>query len=99
MTNFIKSATVFILAAWMAAMFPGSAVSQAEPAKEKDEKLPVMSENAPLEVEIWGGIRDLYKIAVPMPIGEGGLSAEVQGIESQDFKLSSLFEVIDPKSY
>lgn len=99
MTNYIKIATALILAAWTAALLPGSAVSQAEAKKEKDEKLPGMSENAPLEVEIWGGIRDLYKIAVPMPLGDGKLAAEVQSIESQDFKLSSFFDVLDPKSY
>ena len=64
-----------------------------------EERLPFISENAPLEVEIWGGIRDLYKIAVPKPLGNTGLSNDVQDIQSQDFKLSSLFEVLDPKSY
>jgi TolB protein len=67
--------------------------------KDSEEALPVMSENAPLEVEIWGGIRDLYKIAVPLPLGDRGLANEIQQIEAQDFKLSSMFEVLSPKSY
>ncbi|MCP4606672.1 MAG: protein TolB [Proteobacteria bacterium] len=66
---------------------------------DSEEKLPAVSENAPLEVELWGGIRDLYKIAVPMPLGDRASASEVQKIQSQDLKLSSLFEVLAPKSY
>ena len=80
-------------------VLPEDATSKNGDDGEKEEKLPQMSENAPLEIEIWGGIRDLYKIAVPTPIGTGGLAKEVQSVASQDFKLSSLFEVLDPKSY
>ncbi len=66
---------------------------------DEEERLPVMSENKPLEVELWGGIRDLYKIAVPMPFGKSEAASDVQAIQMSDFKLSSLFEVIAPKSY
>ena len=99
MTNLLKSATVFGMAALLAGLLPGQAVSQAQEEKKDEEKLPQMSENAPLEVEIWGGIRDLYKIAVPTPLGDSALATEVQDIESQDLKVSSLFDVLDPKSY
>lgn len=89
-------AVAFVLASM--SLFPTHATSQKKE-KEEEERLPVMSENAPLEVEIWGGIRDLYKIAVPTPLGNSALAKEVQAIESQDLKISSLFEVLDPKSY
>lgn len=89
-----------ILLALSIALLPTPAVSQkSDDAKAKEERLPLLTENAPLEVEIWGGIRDLYKIAVPRPLGGGALAGEVQSIASEDLKLSSLFEVLDPKSY
>ncbi len=82
------------------ALLPIRATSQKKAEDgDEEERLPLISENAPLEVEIWGGIRDLYKIAVPKPLGSDSLAKDVQEIESQDFKLSSLFEVLDPKSY
>ncbi|MBN2716834.1 MAG: PD40 domain-containing protein, partial [Deltaproteobacteria bacterium] len=67
--------------------------------KDKEEALPVMSENAPLEVEIWGGIRDLYSIAVPKPLGTANVAAEVKDIQENDFTLSSLFKVLDSRSF
>ena len=91
----ILSLTAILLAA--IAILPPAAVSEKNGVEE--EKLPQMSENAPLEIEIWGGIRDLYKIAVPRPIGNGPLASEVQAIASQDLKISSLFEVLDSKSF
>ncbi len=93
----IMALTAIVIGA--VAALPHEAVSQKENQKAKDEKLPTMSENTPLEIEIWGGIRDLYKIAVPRPLGGGGVAGEIQSIVSQDLKLSSLFEVLDPKSY
>ncbi len=81
-------------------VLPGMASSKkGKRDKGSDEPLPVMADNAPLEVELWGGIRDLYKIAVPKPLGHATASREVQSIQSNDFKLSSLFEVLSEKSY
>jgi TolB protein len=99
MTKILTPTAVCVLALSTAVLVSGSSVSNAEDTVQEEENLPTMSENAPLEVEIWGGIRDLYKIAVPMPFGDSAAAAEVQRIESSDFKLSSLFEVLDPKSY
>ena len=67
--------------------------------KKTDEPLPAMDDNKPLEVEVWGGIRDLYKIAVPRPLGNSAVANEIQSVLSNDFKLSSLFQVLDPKSF
>lgn len=80
---------------------PTQGESQGKPAEEKasDPPLPGRTDNKPLEINVWGGIRDLYKIAVTKPVGADPLASSVQEIESRDFKLSSLFEVIDPKSY
>lgn len=66
---------------------------------DAEDPLPAMADNEPLEVELWGGIRDLYKIAVPRPLGHGESAAELQEIQALDFKLSSLFEVLDERSY
>ncbi len=65
----------------------------------EEEDLPGMSENKPLELELYGGIRDLYKIAVPLPLGKKGAASEVQQTQMTDLKLSSLFEVLEPKAY
>jgi TolB protein len=91
---------IAVVAAVSFGLLPDEAVSQKAGAKaDSEERLPIMSENAPLEVELWGGIRDLYKIAVPMPLGDRGSAAEAQETQINDFKLSSLFEVLEPKSY
>ncbi|MDD5306949.1 MAG: hypothetical protein PHU25_06460 [Deltaproteobacteria bacterium] len=85
--------------AWAVVSAPETAMSQAPATPSADQPLPARADNAPLELELWGGIRDLYKIAVPMPLGPAAPAAEAQQIEMSDFKLSSLFEVLDPKSY
>jgi len=56
-------------------------------------------ESAPIELDIYGGVRDLYKIAVPRPRGDRGVSGKVQSIASRDLELSSLFKVLDPRSF
>lgn len=84
--------------AFMASPHGARTDDQSEP-KAEEENLPQMSENAPLEIDAYGGVRNLYKIAVPKPIGDDKLAAEVQEIQSKDLTLSSLFEVLDPRSY
>lgn len=89
-----------VLAAWaVTALRPGAAESQQGSEKKGDLPLPALVDNAPLEVTLWGGIRDLYKIAVPRPLGPDASAAEAQSVQVNDFKLSSLFEVLDEKSY
>ncbi|MBW2277660.1 MAG: PD40 domain-containing protein [Deltaproteobacteria bacterium] len=91
--------SLVLVAVVLTALAP-SAESQKASVEAKDEDpLPAMGDNEPLEIEIWGGIRDLYQIAVPKPLGHGESAAEVQEIQANDFKLSSLFKVLDHKSY
>jgi TolB protein len=52
-----------------------------------------------IELDIYGGVRDLYKIAVPQPRGEKAVAADVQSIASRDLEISSLFKVLDPRSF
>lgn len=74
--------------------------SQGTPVEPKEEPpLPAMTQNKPLEINVWGGIRDLYKIAVPLPLGDKSKAETVQETAMRNFQLSSLFEVLDPKSY
>ncbi len=98
MKQLFSIVSVMVMLVASIGLIPDEAESQKEK-KDEEERLPKMSENAPLEIEIWGGIRDLYKIAVPRPLGPSGPAAEVQAIQSNDLKLSSLFEVLDPKSF
>jgi TolB protein len=76
-----------------------AAESQQGRDEDEEDPLPAIADNEPLEIEIWGGIRDLYKIAVPRPLGHAGAAAEVQEVQATDLKLSSLFEVLDQRSY
>lgn len=92
----------FLVTAGLATAFftaSGPAVSQKDKGGDDEEPLPGMSENPPLEIEAWGGIRDLYRIAVPSPLGSDGAAREIRDVQARDFKLSSLFEVLDQKSY
>ena len=90
-------ASVILLA--LAAVAPRNAESGKDTKETTEEKLPQMTKNAALELEMWGGIRDLYKLAVPKPIGSDSVADEIQKIQSNDLKISSLFEVVNPKSY
>jgi len=67
--------------------------------KTQEPSLPARADNAPLEVDIWGGIRDLYAIAVPLPMGVPDAASEVKSVQENDFRLSSLFKVLDSQSF
>jgi TolB protein len=90
---------VILFALVTLALMPVAESQKGSKDEAAEDPLPAMADNAPLEVELWGGIRDLYKIAVPKPLGHSGAAAEAQQIQAQDFKLSSLFEVLDQRSY
>lgn len=51
------------------------------------------------QVVVAGGTRTLYKLAIAPPIGDSGPSSEVTQTATKDFTLSSLFQVLDPKSF
>jgi TolB protein len=46
-----------------------------------------------------GGARSLFKIAVAPPAGDASTASTVAETASRDFTLSSLFQVLDPKSF
>jgi TolB protein len=100
MTSTRIHAAAALALAFVGLALPRGATSRQEGAGAKpEEALPQMRDNAPLEVELWGGIRDLYRIAVPRPLGHAATGALVQEVQALDFKLSSLFEVLEEKSY
>jgi TolB protein len=99
MRHLIGIGGALFLAAFVLVVTTPAAESQQGKDKAAEDPLPAMADNEPLEVELWGGIRDLYKIAVPRPLGHTEAGKEVQQIQALDFKLSSLFEVLDERSY
>ncbi len=62
--------------------------------------LPAASNNgAVTSVVVSGGARALFKIAVAPPAGDAPSASAVVETASRDFTLSSLFQVLDPKSF
>jgi len=57
------------------------------------------SESGGITIDVYGGIRDLYKIAVPTPGGDAAVARQVQSVASRDLELSSLFKVLDRRSF
>jgi len=51
------------------------------------------------QIMVSGGNRSLFKIAVPPLAGEKDTSNTVVDVASRDFTLSSIFQVLDPKSF
>ena len=50
-------------------------------------------------VVVQGGSRSLFKIAVTPPLGDSALAAQAVETATRDFTLSSMFQVLDPKSF
>jgi TolB protein len=50
-------------------------------------------------ITVPGGSRALFKIAVVPPAGDASVGRTVSDTSSRDFVLSSLFQVLDPKSF
>ena len=62
--------------------------------------LPAAGNNgAVTSVVVSGGARALFKIAVAPPPGDAAAAGTVVETASRDFTLSSLFQVLDPKSF
>jgi TolB protein len=62
--------------------------------------LPAASNNgAVTSVVVSGGARALFKIAVAPPPGDAAVATTVVDTASRDFTLSSMFQVLDPKSF
>jgi TolB protein len=58
-----------------------------------------MTEEGAIEIDVYGGVRDLYKIAVPLPAGSLASTRTIQGVATRDLEISSLFKVLDPRSF
>jgi TolB protein len=50
-------------------------------------------------VVVQGGSRSLFKIAVTPPLGDSNLASDAVNTATRDFTLSSMFQVLDPKSF
>jgi TolB protein len=50
-------------------------------------------------VTVQGGSRGLFKIAVAPPLGDSQIASQIVDTASRDFTLSSMFQVLDPKSF
>jgi len=94
-----KKIMPLILAAALAAGLSLPASSQENNPDEKDKPLPQLAENKPLELDIYGGIRDLYRIAVPKPLGHEATAVDIMNISEKALVVSSLFKVLDSASF
>lgn len=75
------------------------AVAQ-QPASSDANALPSATNQGQVTtVVVQGGSRSLFKIAVTPPIGDTALANSVVETATRDFTLSSLFQVLDPKSF
>jgi TolB protein len=52
----------------------------------------------PVRFKIQAGGRDLYKIAVPLPLGDKGTAQTAADVVGNDLLMSGFFKVIDPKA-
>jgi TolB protein len=50
-------------------------------------------------ITVQGGRRSLFKIAVAPPLGDAQIANQVVETANRDFTLSSMFQVLDPKSF
>ncbi|MFI5290968.1 MAG: Tol-Pal system beta propeller repeat protein TolB, partial [Polyangia bacterium] len=58
--------------------------------------------SGPIRFQITAGGTNLYKLAIPLPIGDYGpqrLAKMVQEVASNDLSLAGFFRVLDPKAY
>ncbi len=60
---------------------------------------PPKANRGPVEIEISGAKRDLYKIAVPRLVGDSATGNLVAEVVSFDLTVSGWFKVLDPRSF
>jgi len=60
---------------------------------------PRADERGPVVIDITGGRRDLYKIAVPQLVGDSSTGKTVSDVVSFDLGISGWFKVLDPRSF
>jgi len=105
MSRFTRSIVRFVpfvpvaCLALVASTFAAHAQTPA-PAAPAASALPAASNNgAVTNIVVSGGARALFKIAVAPPPGDPTVASSVVETASRDFTLSSLFQVLDPKSF
>jgi len=82
--------TLFLLGILILFSFPRSSFEQADKSVE---------EGSSLQIDVFGPSTDLFKMAVVPPVGIETGSKQVQDILEWDLKLSSLFYLLDKKSF
>ncbi|HEX7665066.1 MAG TPA: hypothetical protein VF407_11160, partial [Polyangiaceae bacterium] len=95
----LKIAGFVVAALALAASLP--AVAQQQPAGASSA-LPTVSGptgGAVTQITVSGGNRALFKLAVAPLVGDKDISDNVDTTATKDFTLSSLFQVLDPKSF
>jgi TolB protein len=76
-----------------------AAAQPSPPASPAASALPPAANNGVTQVVVSGGARALFKIAVAAPTGDGTVATTVAETASRDFTLSSMFQVLEPKSF
>jgi TolB protein len=85
-------------AALVAFGFPSTAA--ADGADAGSAPLPASADNGGVtQVFVSGGTRSLFKVAIAPTVGDPAISNTVVETTSRDFMLSSMFQVLDPKSF
>lgn len=75
------------------------AVAQPPTGAPAGSALPVAQNQGATTVVVQGGSRSLFKIAVAPPPGDAAASSSVVETATRDLTLSSMFQVLDPKSF
>jgi TolB protein len=60
---------------------------------------PTPSGEEPIRFRIQAGGRDLYKLAMPLPLGDHGMAQTASDVVSNDLALSGFFKVLDSKAF
>lgn len=103
-SRFLPLGTAAFAAAFLAMTMPATAQpakpgAPASPQAGGDSALPAASGGNVTTVTVQGGTRSLFKIAVTPPLGDADLGRQIVDTASRDFTLSSMFQVLDPKSF
>jgi len=99
----------FALAGASALALTGTVIAHAQPAPAPPaggaapagsaQALPTATSGGVTQVFVSGGARSLFKIAIAPPAGDASTSSTVVETATRDLTLSSMFQVLDPKSF
>jgi len=88
------------VAAWLSLAGPSVAHAQPAAPAPAGSALPAAGNTGGVtQIVVSGGARALFKIAVAPPPGDATVSSTVTETASRDFTLSSMFQVLDSKSF